>query len=101
MTVEYVPGLAGVPATRSIIGLIDGQQGELFYRGYPIETLAKNCCFEEVAYLLLKGALPTQGELDGFHGETVGVVMLLVFQRQVRLQDMDKLGLRPFAYKVC
>lgn len=69
MTVEYIPGLAGVPATRSQIGFIDGQQGRLRYRGYAIEDLAANSNFEEVAYLLLRGKLPTQGELDGFIGE--------------------------------
>lgn len=66
MTVEYVPGLAGVPATRSKIGLIDGQAGRLSYRGYSIEDLAEHSNFEEVSYLLLKGKLPTQRELDHF-----------------------------------
>ncbi len=69
MTVEYKPGLAGVPATRSKIGLIDGQEGRLYYRGHAIEKLASTCSFEEVAYLLLKGNLPTQAEYDGFVGE--------------------------------
>lgn len=66
MTVEYVPGLAGVPATRSKIGLIDGLNGKLCYRGYPIENLAETCSFEEVAHLLLKGSLPDQDALDRF-----------------------------------
>ena len=57
MTVEYIPGLAGVPATRSRIGLINGQEGKLRYRGYPIEQLAEHSSFEEVSYLLLKGKL--------------------------------------------
>lgn len=69
MTVEYIPGLAGVPAARSKIGFIDGQEGVLSYRGYPIESLAQNSTFEEVAFLLLKGHLPTQAEHDGFIGE--------------------------------
>ena len=66
MTVEYVPGLAGVPATRSKIGLIDGLKGKLYYRGHAIESLAATCTYEEVAHLLLKGNLPSQGELNGF-----------------------------------
>ncbi|HFD87431.1 MAG TPA: citrate synthase, partial [Gammaproteobacteria bacterium] len=37
---EYLPGLAGVPATQSNISDIDGENGILFYRGYPIEALA-------------------------------------------------------------
>ena len=69
MTYEYIPGLAGVPATRSRIGLIDGKVGKLQYRGYAIEDLAVHSTFEEVAHLLLRGTLPAQSELDGFIGE--------------------------------
>jgi citrate synthase len=66
MTVDFVPGLAGVPAAKSKIGLIDGNAGQLSYRGYPIEQLAEHSDFEEVSYLLLKGKLPNREELDGF-----------------------------------
>jgi citrate synthase len=66
MTVEYVPGLAGVPAAQSKVCFIDGQKGILEYRGYSIESLAENCTFEEVAWLLLKGELPTAQELADF-----------------------------------
>lgn len=66
MTADFVPGLAGIPAARSKIGLIDGQNGRLYYRGYPIEALAEQSSFEEVAYLLLEGRLPRKAELDGF-----------------------------------
>ena len=69
MTVEYVPGLAGVPAARSSVCLIDGQAGLLSYRGYDVTTLAENSNFEEVSYLLLKGQMPTSAELDAFVGE--------------------------------
>ena len=69
MSIDYVPGLAGVPAARSKIGLIDGQKGVLSYRGYTVDQLAEHASFEEAAYLLLKGKLPTQTELDGFIGE--------------------------------
>src|SRR5262245_55781432 len=63
---EYVPGLAGVPAAISKICFIDGKHGILEYRGYPIEVLAENCIFQETAWLLVKGDLPSQAELDGF-----------------------------------
>jgi citrate synthase len=63
---EYLPGLAGVPATKSNISDIDGDKGLLFYRGYPIEELAEHSTFEETALLLLDGRLPTQRELAVF-----------------------------------
>jgi citrate synthase len=63
---EYVPGLAGVPAAASKICFIDGKHGVLEYRGHTIEVLAENCIFQEVAWLLLKGSLPTEDELNGF-----------------------------------
>ncbi|VAX10339.1 Citrate synthase (si) [hydrothermal vent metagenome] len=63
---EYLPGLAGVPATQSNISDIDGEKGILFYRGYPIEELAKHSSFEETSRLLLDGRLPTAPELEAF-----------------------------------
>jgi citrate synthase len=63
---QYVPGLAGVPAARSSVCYLDGNAGKLQYRGYPIEALAEGCSYEEVAYLLLFGRLPSRGELDAF-----------------------------------
>lgn len=63
---EYLPGLAGVPATQSEISDIDGEHGILSYRGYSIEQLAKHSTFEETALLLLHGNLPRQGALDDF-----------------------------------
>jgi citrate synthase len=66
---EYVPGLANVPAAESTVCYLDGNIGKLQYRGYPIEVLAERSSFEEVAYLLLYGALPTQSQLNGFDGE--------------------------------
>lgn len=63
---EYVPGLAGVPATKSKISYIDGEKGLLSYRGYPIEALTENSTFEETASLLLNGELPTKEELGEF-----------------------------------
>lgn len=63
---EYIQGLAGVPATKSEISYIDGNEGILTYRGYNIMDLAENSSFEETTLLLLFGKLPTQTELDDF-----------------------------------
>ncbi|HEB86628.1 MAG TPA: citrate synthase [Gammaproteobacteria bacterium] len=63
---EYLPGLAGVPATQSNISDIDGENGILFYRGYPIEELAEHSSFEETSRLLLDGRLPVAKELADF-----------------------------------
>jgi citrate synthase len=63
---EYLPGLAGVPATQSNISDIDGEKGILSYRGYPIEQLAANSSFEETTLLLLDGELPTSQQLQAF-----------------------------------
>jgi citrate synthase len=63
---EYLPGLAGVPATQSNISDIDGEKGILAYRGYPIEQLAANSTFEETTLLLLDGQLPTARVLTEF-----------------------------------
>lgn len=63
---EYIPGLAGVPATKSEISFIDGQNGILSYRGYDIMELAEKSSFEETTLLLLFGRLPTKEELETF-----------------------------------
>lgn len=65
-TVEYAKGLEGVIAAESSICRIDGQKGELYYRGYPISSLARKVSFEEVVYLLLHGELPNQSEYENF-----------------------------------
>ncbi|NND45059.1 MAG: citrate synthase [Xanthomonadales bacterium] len=62
----YDPGFAATASCTSEITFIDGGQGILRYRGYPIEQLAEHSSFLEVAYLLLHGELPTQGEYDTF-----------------------------------
>ncbi|NOZ20914.1 MAG: citrate/2-methylcitrate synthase [Planctomycetes bacterium] len=62
----YAKGLEGVIAAESSICKIDGANGKLYYRGYSIEDLVQNCSFEEVTYLLLYGALPTEQERSGF-----------------------------------
>ncbi len=61
----YDPGFMSTAACNSSITYIDGDKGELLYRGYPIEQLAVNCDFLETCYLLLNGELPnaTQNKL--------------------------------------
>jgi citrate synthase len=63
---ELRPGLADVPVAESAISFIDGKRARLEYRGVAVETLARESCFEETAWLLLKGELPTQRELADF-----------------------------------
>src|SRR6516225_5853714 len=55
----YDPGFTSTASCDSKITYIDGDEGVLLHRGYPIEELAENSDFMEVAYLLLKGELPT------------------------------------------
>ncbi len=62
----YDPAYTNTASTKSTITFIDGDKGILRYRGYPIEQLAERSTHLEVAYLLLKGELPTQSELDQF-----------------------------------
>ncbi len=64
--IEYIPGLEKIPASESSISFINGEVGILEYRGIPIQELAANCTFDEVAFLLLEGHLPNQSELDTF-----------------------------------
>ncbi|MDL9980851.1 citrate synthase [Microbacterium candidum] len=59
-------GFVNTAATRSAITFIDGDQGILRYRGYPIEQIAKNSTYLEVAWLLIYGELPTADELADF-----------------------------------
>ena len=63
---DYKPGLEDVPAAKSAISFIDGKRAQLKYRGFPVEVLARESNFEETAWLLLKGDLPTQKQLADF-----------------------------------
>jgi len=65
-TESFAKGLEGVIAAESSICKIDGNLGNLYYRGYSITDLTEHCTFEEVTYLLLYDKLPTQGELEPF-----------------------------------
>ena len=62
----YDPGFMSTASCRSNITYIDGDQGVLQYRGYPIEQLAEHCDFLEVAYLILNGELPNRQQKTEF-----------------------------------
>ncbi len=62
----YDPGFMSTASCNSSITYIDGDKGELLYRGYPIEQLAVNCDFLESCYLLLNGELPNAGQKKKF-----------------------------------
>ncbi|GAP66117.1 type II citrate synthase [Mizugakiibacter sediminis] len=72
----YDPGFVATASTKSAITYIDGDQGILLYRGYPIEQLAQHSTFLEVAYLLMNGELPTQGQLESFEHEVTHHTMM-------------------------
>jgi 2-methylcitrate synthase len=62
----YSPGLAGVIAGETAICTVGKKGMGLMYRGYSIVDLAAKCIFEEVAFLLIYGSLPTQAQLDQY-----------------------------------
>ncbi|MEI7969989.1 MAG: citrate synthase [Betaproteobacteria bacterium] len=62
----YDPGFLSTASCNSAITFIDGDKGELLYRGYPIEQLATNCDFLEVCHLILYGELPTPDQKKAF-----------------------------------
>lgn len=81
----FRPGLEGVPATQSAICDIDGRNGVLTYRGYPVDELAARSTFLETAFLLIWGELPGAAQLREFEHE-------VQMHRRVsfRIRDMMK-----------
>jgi citrate synthase len=67
----YDPAFMNTASCQSAITYLDGDNGILRYRGYPIEQLAEQCSFLEVAFLLLNGELPTAGELAQWEAEVM------------------------------
>ena len=63
----YDPGFTSTASCESELTFIDGGEGVLLHRGYPIEQLAEHSSFMEVAHLLLRGELPTADEFDDFN----------------------------------
>jgi citrate synthase len=86
--IEFRPGLADVPAAESAVSFIDGKRARLEYRGIAVETLARESCFEETAWLLLKGELPSQKELADFDDE-------LRHHRRIKFRLKDLLKCLP------
>jgi citrate synthase len=72
----YDPAFMNTASCQSAVTYLDGDKGILRYRGYPIEQLAEDCTFLEVAYLLLNGELPTQEELDNWNHEVMSHAMI-------------------------
>ncbi len=77
----YDPGYGGTAACESKITYIDGDEGVLLYRGYPIEQLAERSHFLEVAYLLMYGELPNAAQLHEFE---MGVMRHTMLHEQIR-----------------
>jgi citrate synthase len=86
--IEYRPGLADVPAAESAVSFVDGKRARLEYRGIAVETLARESCFEETAWLLLKGDLPSQRELADFDNQ-------LRHHRRIKYKLIDLLKCLP------
>ncbi|TVQ86658.1 MAG: citrate synthase [Chromatiaceae bacterium] len=72
----YDPGFMATASCHSAITYIDGEQGVLLYRGYPIEQLATRASFLEVAYLLLYGELPQERQLLHFERDIIEHMMI-------------------------
>jgi citrate synthase len=69
-------GFVNTGSTCSAITFLDGEKGVLRYRGYPVETLAQNCDFLEIAYLLIYGDLPNLKQAEQFRNEITNHTML-------------------------
>jgi citrate synthase len=63
---SYDPGFISTASCSSTITYIDGDEGVLLYRGYPIEQLIKNCDFLDTAYLLIYGEIPSSDQKENF-----------------------------------
>ena len=72
----YDPGFLSTASCNSTITYIDGDKGELLYRGYPIEELATKCDFLEVCHLLLYGDLPNSHEKADFNSRVIQHTMV-------------------------
>ena len=72
----YDPGFLSTASCQSAITYIDGDKGELLYRGYPIEQIATCCDYLDTCYLLLKGELPEAKQRDDFHALILSQTMV-------------------------
>ena len=94
----YDSGFLSTASCKSTITYIDGDKGELLYRGYPIEQLAENCTFLEVAYLLKNGELPNAKEKIDF--ETVIKKHSMVHDQLTRFFNGFRRDAHPMAVMV-
>src|SRR6188768_4580533 len=94
----YDPGFLSTASCSSSISFIDGDEGVLLYRGYPIEQLAQHCDFLEVCYLLQYGELPNRKQKDEF----VDIVThhTMVHEQLVRLYQGFRRDAHPMAVMV-
>ncbi len=72
----YDPGFTNTASCKSSVSFIDGERGILRYRGYPIQDLAANSTFLEVAYLILHGELPSESQLSEWTNNITNHTML-------------------------
>jgi citrate synthase len=72
----YDPGFLSTASCQSAITYIDGDKGELLYRGYPIEQLATQCDYLDTCHLLLNGELPNDVEREAFHKLVINHTMV-------------------------
>ncbi|MDQ8024284.1 MAG: citrate synthase, partial [Moraxellaceae bacterium] len=94
----FDPGFMSTAACKSSITYIDGDKGELMYRGYPIEQLAKNANFLETCFLLKNGELPNQAEYDVF--ESTVRKHTMVHEQLTRLYQGFRRDAHPMAILV-
>src|SRR5215470_12371089 len=94
----YDPGFLSTASCNSAITYIDGDEGVLLYRGYPIEQLAQHCDFLEVCYLLLYGELPNKKQKDEFVYTVIHHSM--VHEQLVRLYQGFRRDAHPMAVMV-
>ena len=94
----YDPGFMSTAACKSAITFIDGDEGVLLYRGYPIEQLAQHCDFLETCYLLLKGELPSEEQKRAFDDNITRHTM--VHEQLVRFFSGFRRDAHPMAVMV-
>jgi len=94
----YDSGFLSTASCKSKITFIDGDKGELLYRGYPIEQLAENCNFLEVAYLLKNGELPNAAQKTNF--ETTIKKHTMVHEQMVKFFQGFRRDAHPMAVMV-
>ncbi len=94
----FDPGFMSTAACKSAITYIDGDAGVLLYRGYPIEQLAQNCDFLEVAFLILKGELPNAREKEEF--DTIIKRHTMVHEQLIRFYSGFRRDAHPMAVLV-